>query len=271
MRLAIDHLTRYHFDGPVTHGLQRLRLTPPSAHGQQVIEWALTLDGGRVEAEHRDQHGNHVTLVSLDPGTDTLAIRSAGRVEVEDRHGIIGRHAAPLPLWYYLDPTPATRPGPKIRALAGARGGGDDGPLVRLHALSDAIRDAVAYRLGTTAADTSGEEAATAAEGVCQDHAHIFIAAARLLGFPARYVSGYLLIDGRTHQDAGHGWAEAHVEALGWVGFDISNGVSPDDRYVRLATGRDYAEAAPVKGLTFGARDQLLHVTLAVEQQLVEQ
>ena len=65
-------------------------------------------------------------------------------------------------------------------------------------------------------------------------------ARARALEVPARYVSGYLMMDDRVDQEATHAWAEAFVEGLGWVGFDISNGISPDPRYVRVATGRDY-------------------------------
>jgi transglutaminase-like putative cysteine protease len=106
---------------------------------------------------------------------------------------------------------------------------------------------------------------------VCQDHAHIFLAAARALEVPARYVSGYLMMDDRIEQEATHAWAEAYVQNLGWVGFDISNGISPDSRYVRVATGRDYRDAAPVTGISFGAVAQELQVALAVEQQVVEQ
>ncbi|MEC7819089.1 MAG: transglutaminase family protein, partial [Pseudomonadota bacterium] len=107
--------------------------------------------------------------------------------------------------------------------------------------------------------------------GVCQDHAHIFIGAARMLDIPARYVSGYLMMDDRVEQDATHAWTEAYVEGLGWVGFDISNGISPDQRYVRVATGRDYRDAAPVTGISFGTASQELEVEVAVEQRQVQQ
>ncbi len=106
----------------------------------------------------------------------------------------------------------------------------------------------------------------TQGKGVCQDHAHIFIAAARLLGFPARYVSGYLMLDDRVDQVAGHAWAEAHVDGLGWVSFDPSNGISPDARYVRLALGRDYRDAAPISGIRLGMLDERLDVRITVEQ-----
>ena len=133
------------------------------------------------------------------------------------------------------------------------------------------MREAVNYEVGRTEADTTAENALRAGHGVCQDHAHIFIGIARHLGIPARYVSGYLVLDGRVEQEAGHGWAEAHVEGLGWVGFDISNAISPDDRYVRLASGRDYRDAAPITGISFGTGETTLAVDLAVEQQIAEQ
>ena len=95
----------------------------------------------------------------------------------------------------------------------------------------------------------------------------MFIACARLMGVPARYVSGYLMMDDRVVQDATHAWAEAWLPELGWVGFDISNAISPDTRYVRLATGLDYFEAAPVSGMRFGASGERMSVTVEVQQQ----
>ena len=115
--------------------------------------------------------------------------------------------------------------------------------------------------------DTTAEEAVANGKGVCQDHAHIFIAAARAADIPARYVSGYLMMNDRVEQDATHAWAEAHIDGLGWVGFDIANGISPDPRYVRVATGRDYRDAAPVTGISFGQSKQLLTVNVEVEEQ----
>ena len=138
--------------------------------------------------------------------------------------------------------------------------------LDRMHDLMGTVHTSVAYRPGETGTETTAEQALEAGHGVCQDHAHIFIAAARLLDIPARYVSGYLLIDGVTDQSASHAWVEAHVEGLGWVGFDVSNGISPDNRYIRVATGFDYQDAAPITGLSYGARDESMVVSLRVEQ-----
>ena len=128
------------------------------------------------------------------------------------------------------------------------------------------LADRIAYEPGATTVVTTAEEAFGTGRGVCQDLAHIFIACARRMGFPARYVSGYLMMDDRTQQAASHGWAEAHVEALGWVAFDVANRISPDDRYVRLAVGRDYRDAAPVIGIRLGQAVESLAVNITVEQ-----
>ena len=270
MRLAIHHTTRYRFDEPVVRGLQRLRLAPKSTSGQRVLEWRMDFAGGRLEAEYEDQNHNRTSLISILPGSRELTITCEGIVETADHHGVIGRHAGYLPLWHFLDPTAATAPGPKLRGLlAGVPR--KEGLVPTLHNLSQAILEQLPYQTGVTDADTCAEEAITAGRGVCQDHAHVFIACARVLGVPARYVSGYLMMTDRVEQEAGHAWAEAFVEGLGWVGFDVSNGISPDQRYVRVATGRDYREAAPITGISYGARDHAMHVSLAVEQQHVEQ
>ena len=270
MRLSIQHLTRYSYDEPVARGLQRLRLTPKATAGQRIVEWSMGFEGARVEAEYDDQNHNRTTLISVVPGTRELTITCNGVVETDDHSGVIGRHSGHLPLWHFLDETAATKPGPRLRQLVAGLPV-EDADLATLHRLSSRVLDEVAYESGHTDAETSAEEALGRGRGVCQDHAQIFVACARMLGVPARYVSGYLMMNDRIEQEAGHAWAEAHVAGLGWVGFDVSNGISPDPRYVRVATGRDYAEAAPVTGISYGARDHAMHVRLAVEQQHVGQ
>src|SRR5690606_677556 len=120
--------------------------------------------------------------------------------------------------------------------------------------------------VGATGAATTAEEALAVGRGVCQDQAQIFAAAARALGFPARYVSGYLMMSDTADQLASHAWAEAHLSSIGWVAFDPSNAISPDERYVRLAVGRDYRDAAPVSGIRLGTADERLAVHITVEQ-----
>lgn len=267
MKLAISHTTRYQFAQPVAHGLQRLRLSPKTTQGQSVDRWDMTYEGARAEATYEDHNHNCTVLISVDPGVREVVVHCEGTVSTSDSAGIIGHHAGHMPLWAFLGQTPLTRPGPRVRALTAGLDADPAVPLARLHALSRAVAGAIAYRTGETGVETTAEEAATLGQGVCQDHAHVFIGAARQMDIPARYVSGYLMMNDRIDQDAGHAWAEAHVAGLGWVGFDVSNGISPDARYVRLATGRDYREAAPVTGVSYGAGKTDLEVRLAVEQR----
>lgn len=270
MRLAVDHTTHYVFSGPVSRGLQRLRLRPKTSSGQRVLEWNMHFEGAQLQVEYDDPNCNHVSLISFDPGVSEVTIRCEGLVDTNDESGIIGKHSGFMPMWQFMEQTDLTRAGQRTRALLGTLDH-DGNRLAMLHALSALVRDKVAYSAGHTDAATTAEGVLAAGHGVCQDHAHVFIGAARALGVPARYVSGYLMMNDRVEQDAGHAWAEAFVENLGWVGFDISNGISPDARYVRVATGRDYRDAAPITGIRYGARDESMHVRLAVEQQRVEQ
>jgi transglutaminase-like putative cysteine protease len=271
MLLSIRHVTTYRFERPAVHGLQRLRLKPKTTHGQQVLDWDMRLEGVRFEAEYDDHNHNHTALVSILPGTEEVTIACTGRVQTADRAGIVGPHVGSLPLWALLGQTPLTRPGARMRGLIQAAASQNTAPLDTLHSLSRAIIGEVAYVIGQTDVQTTAEEAVAAGNGVCQDHAHVFIGCARALGIPARYVSGYLMMDDRIEQEAGHAWAEAHVEGIGWVGFDVSNGISPDARYVRVATGSDYREAAPVTGLSYGGGNSDLSVCLAVEQRTADQ
>ena len=271
MQLHVRHVTRYTYTGPVVHGLNRLRIKPKSTHGQQVRVWDMVLDGAVLETEYEDEHHNSVALVSVEPGIRQLEIACTGTIETSDNAGVIGHHAGHMPLWCFLRPTPLTMPGPTIRALASRFDRTSEDRVALLHDLSTAVHGAISYETGRTHVQTSGEEALVAAHGVCQDHTHVFLSACRLLDIPARYVSGYLMMNDRIEQDAGHAWAEAHVSGLGWVGFDISNAISPDERYVRVATGCDYAEAAPVTGVLSGSNEATLHVELAVAQQQIQQ
>lgn len=278
MTLSIRHITHYAFAQPVVHALQRLRLTPKETQGQRIVNWAMTFENAQAELQYDDQHFNHVTLIGLTPGAREVTVTCQGIVETDDNAGVIGRHSGHLPLWSFLRQTPLTRPGAKLRGLlrevpgAAVSDRAGAAPLDYLHALSGLIRDRITYEAGRTHSATTAEEAVGHGAGVCQDHAHIFIGAARAAGIPARYVSGYLMMNDRIEQEATHAWAEAHVEGLGWVGFDVSNGISPDPRYVRVATGSDYRDAAPVTGISQGgAAAEVLTVGVAVEAQTAGQ
>jgi len=266
MLLKINHETRYNYDNPVQYGLQQLRLRPKERPGQRIVDWNIEIEGGSLELSFEDQHCNHVDLINIERGRNEIVIRCTGEVENTDGSGVIGSHAGFASLWYFKRATALTKPEVETAKLIASLDQDYDNDIARLHALSALVTDKVAYETGKTDAETTAEQALTVGGGVCQDHAHIFCTAARSLGFPARYVSGYLMMSDRVDQDATHAWAEAYIEHIGWVGFDISNGYSPDERYVRVATGLDYRDASPISGLRYGAGDEDMIVSLQVQQ-----
>lgn len=265
MELSVTHTTQYSYSAPVGYALQKVRLRPVSSPMQTVETWAIEVTGGKIEASYADHYGNHIDLVSITPGASELSLRASGHVATLRDSGVLGPEYGRAPLWHFAQPTPLTRPGDAIKALP-RLSGSPENHLSDLHTLSAAILKALPYEAGGTAVDTPAEKALKGTRGVCQDHAQIFIAAARLSGLPARYVSGYLMINDQITQDATHAWAEVCVPDIGWVGFDVSNGVSPDEKYVRIAVGRDAHDAAPITGLRLGAADETLMVSLQVQQ-----
>lgn len=264
MRLKISHRTNYAYASPINYALQRLRLRPPTGQTQTVQSWSITLDGAKEEVQFVDHFGNDTRLVSASGDARTISVLAEGEVDTVDTAGVVGHQYGLGPLWLYQSPTPLTQAGKGIARLVKSVESGAD--LARLHGLMAAVGQRVKYLVGSTDATTTAEKALEAGKGVCQDHAHVFIAAARSMGFPARYVSGYLLMKGQVDQVASHAWAEAHVEGLGWVGFDAANDMSPDEHYVRLAVGRDYREAMPVSGILLSQNNEHLDVKITVEQ-----
>lgn len=265
MKLQISHTTEYVFDQPVEYALQKIRLRPMSNTAQQVGDWALAIDGGKLEAGYKDHYGNMVDLVSAFEGTQKLTVTATGDVTTLNSTGVLGMVFGRMPLWHFQNETPQTKAGAKTKEIAAMIGQGAT-PLDGVHSASAAILEAVPYLTGQTTADTTAEEAFKIGKGVCQDHAHIMLAAARHAGLPARYVSGYLMMNDRVDQDASHAWAEVYLDDLGWVGFDVSNGVSPDERYVRIAIGLDAYTSAPISGLRLGSGNETMIVSLQVQQ-----
>ncbi|WP_018236521.1 transglutaminase family protein [Ensifer sp. BR816] len=265
MHLKISHTTEYHYDEPVPYALQRLRLTPTTQPGQTVLNWRTLVEGAVVEASYDDHFGNRTHLVSVDADRTTFRIEASGEVDTEDKAGVFGPHQSYVPLWLYARETPLSKAGKLIRELAKSATGETD--LARMHALMEIIHESIEYKPGETHAETTAEEALERGKGVCQDHAHILVSAARTLGLPARYVSGYLLTEGHPEQTASHAWADVHIAGLGWVGFDPANKICPDGRYVRVASGLCYRDAAPVSGLVHGVASETLKVAVTVERQ----
>ncbi|WP_343315802.1 transglutaminase family protein [Brucella sp. BE17] len=265
MLLTISHISQYAYDQPVAYALQRLRLFPQNVPGQTVRHWEVRIEGGEREVSYVDGFGNRTELVQHARNASEIIITASGSVEVEDRAGVLGPVYSQAPLWLFERETALTAPGELIRALADKCASLNE-PLEKMHTLMNAVHEAVTYMPGATDVFTDAESALAAGQGVCQDHSHVFLAAARLLNIPARYVSGYLMMEGIEEQTASHAWAEAHVSGLGWVGFDAANNICPNDRYVRMATGLDYRDAAPVSGVRLGQASEMLAVQINVGQ-----
>jgi transglutaminase-like putative cysteine protease len=263
--LSINHTTRYVYDRPVDYALQQVRLFPQNNRQQEVIKWDLTVEGGKIETSYRDHNGTKTHLVAVTKGSNEIIFNAVGQVETTDTAGVLGMTGGPAPLWYFLKSTPLTEAGPLIAALA-AKASANDDKLSAMHELSESVLAAAPYKIGSTYSVTKAEDALEGGSGVCQDHAQIFASAARAAGLPARYVSGYLKMDDRVEQDASHAWAEVYLDGLGWVGFDVSNSLCPDERYVRLATGLDYKQAAPISGLRLGNAEESMIVSLQIQQ-----
>jgi transglutaminase-like putative cysteine protease len=269
MRISIGHVSRYVYSEPTKYSILVLRLTPPSFQGQRVREWRVSGPGIDAVTPFRDGFGNVVHLVSCTEEHSESLIIAKGVVDTEDRAGIARGLFDPAPVRVYLRQTAKTMANDAIRALA--REAKAKGDIRGMHNLMHAVRDAVDYKVGVTNAHTTAAEALRDGKGVCQDHAHLFISAARALGIPARYVSGYFFTGADEPADANHAWAEAWLEGLGWVGFDAANRICPTDRYVRLATGLDASFAAPIRGSRRGFANEELDVIVEVQQQSSQQ
>lgn len=271
MRLSVNHATTYRFD-PIKRGLiQSHRLTPSVFEGQQVIDWQIGVSGAEFlrGASFRDGAGDWIETVKTLGPVEEVVIEVTGEVETLDLNGVLRGHREKVPPQAYLRPTRATRPDLALTELAevAVRRIGEGQALDRAHALCQAVNEAIAYTPGQTEHGTTAAEALALGHGVCQDHAHALIAAAQAVGLPGRYVTGYLFAtqEGGA-EEASHAWAEVYVADLGWVGFDASNGVCPDGHYIRIGSGADAAEAAPIRGMARGAGDEHLDVRVAVTQ-----
>jgi transglutaminase-like putative cysteine protease len=239
--------------------------------GQEVLDWRIDVDQDARLREGRDGYGNVTHMLYVDHEVTSLDIAVTGRVLTNDRHGMVQGLSHDLPPAVFLRPTPLTAPGPATAAYADHFRHGRFDLIERLHRLAGRLHETIRFDTEATAVETGAEQAATEGHGVCQDFAHIFIAAARAAGTPARYVSGHLFRrDGQIAQEAGHAWAEAWVPDLGWVAFDPLNGISTDDSYVRVAAGLDYRDAAPISGARSGGGREQLSVQVRVSETSIQ-
>ncbi len=268
MRLRIWHLTNYHYDTPATSVIQMLRLTPRNHDSQYVAHWRIDVSTDCWLHQHEDAFGNITHAFTADGSFLELTVIVEGEIETRDTEGIMRGTVERFPPSLYLRETALTRADANIADLAAScRDASGDNALEVLHLILDRLHDNMTYDTDPTHVATTAAEAFTLKRGVCQDLTHIFIAAARNIGIPARYIGGYFRRgDGVSEQDAGHAWAEAFVPELGWVAFDAANGICGTDAHVRVAVGLDYLGAAPLRGARIGGRGEALSVQVRVAQ-----
>ena len=268
MRIRLSHETVYRYERPPKSVIQTLRMTPRNHDGQYVVDWRIDVSADcRLDA-HEDAFGNIAHAFTAEGPLESLRLLVEGEVETQDTGGLVAGTIEHFPPSLYLRPTPLTAPDAAIAALArAARQEAGPDALTFLHALLARLHGEITFDTDPTHVATTAAEAFALKRGVCQDLTHIFIAAARESGFPARYIGGYFhRSDGVVRQEAGHAWAEAFIDGLGWVAFDPTNGICATDAHVRVAAGLDYLGAAPVRGTRYGGGAETLAVNVLVKQ-----
>ena len=261
MQLHIRHETHYVYEDTVSYSIQALKLTPRSEPGQRVVTWRVTSPGERIEQV--DPYGNLMHVVTLEQPHREARIVTEGIAEISDVVEATPETSRLSPLTF-LAPTPLTRPDAALRALADHCLGRHPASRRSLADLVDSIRHVVAYTPGVTDVTHSASEVLELGVGVCQDQAHVLVACCRTAGIPARYVSGYFHA-GDNGEIASHAWADVRLGAdQGWLSLDVTHAEETGGRHCRLAVGRDYLDAAPVRGVRRGGGKEAMTVTVRV-------
>lgn len=267
MRLTIRHETLYRYTAPLAYTIQQLRLTPRADSHQRIVQWHITTPGHRHN--FTDAFGNVCQMLTVRGRHADLSIVADGVVDIAqlDR-GRLDAAGTLSPLVFTV-PTPRTEPTELIRKFAAGHFTNGRASSDAL-ALAIAIHAAVAYQTGATDVTSSATDALQLGRGVCQDHAHLFIACCHMHGVPARYVSGYIDPGATDHAET-HAWVDVWVEDhdfSGWVSIDVTHARFANDALCRLAVGRDYESSAPVRGVRRGGgRERLaVHVTIGAQR-----
>ena len=257
-----------------------LCLQPREDCGQQLLRFEATTAPAAPVTSERDCFGNTKHVLNIHREHETLAITTRSTVEVAPPaapSGSLGTDAweeirsweRTFAHWDFTHPSASARPSSALTAFMerlGIKAEGD--PLEALLQLSDTLYHSFRYVPGSTSAGSPMEHILESGSGVCQDYAHVMIAIARSWGVPARYVSGYLHVGSRSGEQAPetamHAWVECRLPDLGWIGFDPTNQGVADERYVRVAVGRDYQDVPPTRGVFQGGEGSKLEVGVRI-------
>jgi len=259
MRLHIHHATHYRYDEPASYSIQHLRLTPRLDPCQQTIGWRISAPGH--PRTQRDAHGNLMHTLTLTSPHKEIALVVDGEVETLDTPILLPRGDDVSPLAYLAD-SPLATPDDAIGEFAAAfKGQGASRRLVMQ--LMESVAEVIDYQTGSTAVHHTAAEVFAQRLGVCQDLAHVFIATSRTLGIPARYVSGYLHTE--DEHVASHAWVDVWLgEENGWLACDVTHNRLAYGQFCRLAVGRDYLDASPVRGMRRGGLGEAMEVRVTV-------
>lgn len=259
MKIQISHSTQYFYESEAKKSVQLLRVTPQSLAHQKVISWQLSLP--RYSPEVFDGFGNYCTILNVNEPHSMLNIQAQGMVEIDDASECSADNRIRPEI--FLNSSSLTRSNEAIRDFAYRHTDGK-GNRSTLGRLAQAVLEYMPYTPGSTHVQTTAAQAFEQKQGVCQDHTHVFLACARQLGVPARYVSGYLYTED-NHQLTSHAWAEACLNGY-WFVFDVSNQLFQPSQHVQLAVGLDYNDAAPVRGMRQGGGAERMEYLVQVSE-----
>jgi transglutaminase-like putative cysteine protease len=269
MQLTVHHETEYHYGGLIAYSAQRLYLTPLSFSAQRIISWTISAPGVERALSYQDGFGNTVLLATASNIRGPIKVIASGVIETFETSGVVTGLPATTQDAVFLRQTVLTLPSVAITSLA-QTAAKEISVLDQMHGLMTAIHQQVAFVTGATDSYTTAAQAFAAGTGVCQDQSHILLGAARHLGIPARYVTGYLVTGIGATSAASHAWVEALMPGLGWVGFDAANNQCPTPDYVRVAAGIDAKSVAPIRGSRRGggeAEEMRVEVRVEIAQQ----
>lgn len=268
MKLEIIHSTRYRYTGPIAETVMEVRLRPLEGAGQRCLDFRLELSHGIEARQYADGYGNQVHYFNLVRPHSNLNVTSRSVVETGLKHdGEIGEEL----VHDFLRFRTPVKDVEGVRELARRHAFSDhassDEVEAALDALTLTISRELTYDKTVTTVYSAVDEVIALRAGVCQDFAHLFVAVARAMGVPARYVSGYIHDPGeKGHKVASHAWAEAWVPARGWIGFDATHPVRTTEHHVRLAVGRDYTDAAPTRGVYVGSATGTMSISVRTKE-----
>jgi transglutaminase-like putative cysteine protease len=265
---TIRHATKFAYDEPITESVMEARMQPRSDALQRCLRFALSTTPASSVMMYQDQEGNVVHHFDIPGRHSRLVVTAEALVECTappplpasldaDAWRRLDAITATGEFWDELNPGPMTRPTALLDVLAAeVRLDRGADPLTTVRTLAAEIYARFEYKPQSTRVDSPIDDALRERRGVCQDFAHIFLALVRQIGIPARYVSGYLFHDAnatdRSADGATHAWVEVLMPDLGWVGLDPTNNLMASERHVRVATGRDYADVPPTRGVYKG-------------------